>query len=463
MLNIIRNNDIHTNLQYQMYLIAPRTLNDFIDMGALASRISRSSDDVETIYKNEFKKNKNRSTEFYQKVFIEYGDGSVADMCGGGIMLIFQNIPIWWSTILLKYRLLGAIEKSTRYIKVLDVFRTGDSFLDQNSEKQLAKFNVEYSRYYQSLYDKQFGKRKPDTKDQPMIRAMKANALDNCRHLLPLSTLTTVAITANIREWVYMLQKETFEVEDKEQENAYHKFIKNTTNFIRKYFEVFFRHFDPKYSSRIGGDPIKLNWTDKNPYPNSTKNHVKLINYNIFPYDVFTRLKNFNYETRESKFDKVNRELENTTFTFLINTDIGTFRDIHRHRMCTIYNVNFFAFQYSEYSYAYQYVDRVYNATLGDRVQFTMHINLRELIHLVELRTQQAGHFDYRDLAQKMALCVAQMVDDEHWNGFDKPKTDVSDIFRFINKSPPTKEFLSRLDSEKKIHKKIMNFGKWPK
>ena len=60
MLNLLRNNEIPTSLQYQMYMVIPRSIKDLIDMGALASRISRAEEDVGTIYNNEFKSDNKR-------------------------------------------------------------------------------------------------------------------------------------------------------------------------------------------------------------------------------------------------------------------------------------------------------------------------------------------------------------------------------------------------------------------
>ena len=77
---------------------------------------------------------------------------------------------------------------------------------------------------------------------------------------------------------------------------------------------------------------------------------------------------------------------------------MGTFRDIHRHRMCSIYNVHIYAYRWDEVRGEQNYSERIYSATLGTRVRFTLHINLRELIHLIELRSQKAGHFDYKEI-----------------------------------------------------------------
>jgi len=51
-----------------------------VDRGALMSRYSRTNKSMRRIFLDEFLPNQNRGEEFYNRVLIEYGDDSVAEL-----------------------------------------------------------------------------------------------------------------------------------------------------------------------------------------------------------------------------------------------------------------------------------------------------------------------------------------------------------------------------------------------
>src|SRR5574338_1175843 len=57
-------------------IITPRQ----VDRGALMSRYSRTDKSMRRIFLDEFLANENRGEEFYNRVLIEYGDDSVAEL-----------------------------------------------------------------------------------------------------------------------------------------------------------------------------------------------------------------------------------------------------------------------------------------------------------------------------------------------------------------------------------------------
>ena len=57
-------------------IITPRQ----VDRGALMSRYSRTDKSMRRIFLDEFLKNENRGEEFYNRVLLEYGDDSVAEL-----------------------------------------------------------------------------------------------------------------------------------------------------------------------------------------------------------------------------------------------------------------------------------------------------------------------------------------------------------------------------------------------
>ena len=92
-------------------VITPRQ----VDRGALMSRYSRTDKSMRKIFLDEFLKNKNRGEEFYDRVLLEYGDDSVAEL---GIAQIaiegLSNI----SVKKIEDRRIGFsyLEKSSRYV-----------------------------------------------------------------------------------------------------------------------------------------------------------------------------------------------------------------------------------------------------------------------------------------------------------------------------------------------------------
>jgi thymidylate synthase ThyX len=132
---------------------------------------------------------------------------------------------------------------------------------------------------------------------------------------------------------------------------------------------------------------------------------------------------------RTNRRHKPGRAMEQTFYRFDILCDYGIFRDLQRHRMMTL--------EWQQLSPNHGYVtpesvvdigaDRVWDEAMersaelygaisdaagsnvaqyavpfANRVRFYMNLNAREAFHMLELRTQQGGHPDYRAVCQEM-------------------------------------------------------------
>jgi thymidylate synthase ThyX len=132
---------------------------------------------------------------------------------------------------------------------------------------------------------------------------------------------------------------------------------------------------------------------------------------------------------RTNRRHKPGRALEQTFYRFDVLCDYGIFRDLQRHRMMTL--------EWQQLSPTHGYVtpesildieaedlwdeamDRAselyttisdsvgpdvaqYAVPFANRVRFYMNMNAREAFHMLELRTQQGGHPDYRAICQEM-------------------------------------------------------------
>ena len=216
-------------------VITPRQ----VDRGALMSRYSRTDKSMRQIFLDEFLKNKNRGEEFYNRVLLEYGDDSVAEL--GEAQIAIEGL----SNIAVKKiedRRIGLsyLEKSSRYVtwnkkengkyrfcrepeimksKFADMYEDTCNFsfetYSKNIEPMIKYVREKYPIEKYSFKDSTDGKEKlfPKLKNEEDIKSAniiykgstKAKALDILRGLLPASTLTNVGITGNGRAFEYLL------------------------------------------------------------------------------------------------------------------------------------------------------------------------------------------------------------------------------------------------------------------
>ena len=210
-----------------------------VDRGALMSRYSRTNKSMRRIFLDEFLKNKNRGEEFYNRILLEYGDDSVAEL--GEAQIAIEGL----SNIAVKKiedRRIGLsyLEKSSRYVawdkkekgkyrfyrdpeimksRFADMYEETCNFsfdvYSKNIEPMINYVREKYPIEKYSFKDSTDGKEKlfsklkndGDVKSANMIYkgSTKAKALDILRGLLPASTLTNVGITGNGRAFEYLL------------------------------------------------------------------------------------------------------------------------------------------------------------------------------------------------------------------------------------------------------------------
>lgn len=139
---------------------------------------------------------------------------------------------------------------------------------------------------------------------------------------------------------------------------------------------------------------------------------------------------------RSDRREKPGRALEATTYTFEVVCDYGAYRDLQRHRMLSLQVQPLsprlgwqmpdeiaaagvgddFATVMAEsgelhdaIAPAYPHV-APYAVSLAHRVRFTMVMNAREAMHLIELRSQPQGHISYRQVAQQMQRAIDEVA-----------------------------------------------------
>ncbi len=140
---------------------------------------------------------------------------------------------------------------------------------------------------------------------------------------------------------------------------------------------------------------------------------------------------------RGNRRHKPGRAFERTSYRFDILGDYGAFRDLQRHRLLTL--------EWQRLSPGHGYVmpeavaeaggqadwERVmdesaatweaiagagmpevasYAVSMAYRVRFTMQMNAREAMHVIELRTAPQGHPSYRRICQAMHRLIAEQA-----------------------------------------------------
>ena len=137
---------------------------------------------------------------------------------------------------------------------------------------------------------------------------------------------------------------------------------------------------------------------------------------------------------RSNRRHRPGRALERINYRFDILSDYGAFRDLQRHRMLTI------EWQQLTPHHGYTVPQSVLDAGLHDRyedvltrsaelhdalevsypaqasyavalafrVRYSMQLNAREAMHMLELRTSPQGHPDYRMICQEMHRQIAE-------------------------------------------------------
>jgi thymidylate synthase ThyX len=179
------------------------------------------------------------------------------------------------------------------------------------------------------------------------------------------------------------------------------------------------------------------------------------------------------FAKRRHRRDKLSRAFENVYYTFDILGNLGLYRDLQRHRILTQERQDFttvhgydtpaeveesgFKNDFDEcMKRAADLYERIY-ADLPDEAQYVvpfaykirwyMKMNLREAVHMCELRTMPQGHPDYRFICQEM------------WRKIQDVHPTLAESGKFIDWQ---KYRLGRLQSEMRTEfkKSVMEKGK---
>ena len=171
---------------------------------------------------------------------------------------------------------------------------------------------------------------------------------------------------------------------------------------------------------------------------------------------------------RENRRHRPGRAMERTTYRFDVTCDIGAFRDLQRHRLMTLEWQNYSTRLGYDIPPDIEYIGHkerwvrlmdsageLYEAVRDDlgadvaqyvvpfayNVRFVMEMNPRQAFHLIELRSQPAGHPAYRKVAQDMHTAIREVAGHRL----------IADAMTYVDY---TNVDLERLESERRSEKK---------
>ncbi len=362
--------------------------------GALFSRYSRTTKSVRRVLLDEFIKKPEmgfsqivnsvdsktqadaikKAEEFYDRVLVDYGDDSVAEL--GGAHIACENVSIIATKILEDARIgLSPLEKSTRYV-FFDQ-KENDSYKFYKEPALMnSNFADEYMQIMNLLFDtyakmvdpikKFMAERFPktdDVSDRAYQSTIRAKACDTIRGLLPAGTLTNMGIYGNGRAFEYLLIKmranqltEIRSIADSmknELGTVIPSFVKRVSDkhgdsyrdYIAKSHENTKKIASAFYHSEDGGSGVTLIDYDKDAevkiisailYPHShlPESKIRPIVLGLSDEDRQNILRTYVSE-RANRRHRPGRAFENAYYKFDIIGNYGMFRDLHRHRVLT--------------------------------------------------------------------------------------------------------------------------------
>ena len=473
-----------TNLDRPVFALVnlPETVK-----GALFARYSRYSGTVRRLYLEEFAvdapaagrpfddEEGERAAKLYERVFLGYGDDSIAQV--GGAHIACEWVSNILTKLLQRGRLAAYLEQSTRYIpydKPLPE-NAGGGYRYYRDERLGPEFGAAMDELF-SIYSRLLeqveawaAERWPRGDGEPegaWQRSIRAKALDLLRGLLPAATLSHVGIYASGQAYEQLIMRlmasplpEAREYGGmilRELQQVMPSFVSRVERPDRggewiSYLESR-REATERWVARLGLDRrgqgsdapsvelIHVDGTEEDLLASCLFESARAPETEIIArLDVLDRAERAELlgalvGERANRRHRPGRGFEALRYRFEIVSDYGAFRDLQRHRMLTCQWQRLGpdlgagipgeieeaglggeferALEISRAEY-----ERLAGAGLGEvapyalslayRIRYTLDLNAREAMHLIELRSGREGHPTYRAVAQAMHERIA--------------------------------------------------------
>lgn len=458
-----------TNLDGNVYATLPHIGS--VTPAAAMARLSRRGDDMRITILDEFADKADKDEKLLQRVITAYGDDSVQQLVGQHFVV--ENASNLLTKKLEWGRLAAYLEQSTRYIYFDQRDEHGNyryfipTQLDATTKNQYCEIMDDIFDQYSTLVHDltEYVTANSDTpkeeRDIAWKGAVRAQACDAARAMLPVATKSTVGIFASGQALesliMHLLSDPLVEAQtvgqqlleegrkviptfleraDKpERGGATVAYRANTAAAVQKLAQDY---LPPNHSDET--DPVTL--TDVWPrneldlVPDMLYEHsdqpLKTIREEVatWPYDKKLAVFEAYMGERLNRRHKPGRALEKAHYSWDLVCDYGIFRDLQRHRMvddlewqqltprfgydipklveeagfterfeaCFDLSLKLFSLlQGAGYALEAQYA-----TLLGHKMRWKVTMNAREAFHFNELRTSPQGHPGYRKLVLQM-------------------------------------------------------------
>ncbi len=360
--------------------------------GALFARYSRSAKSLRRLFLDEFVGDLDmagdltvdatvgirRAEELYDKVFLEYGDDSVAQL--GGVHLACEQASNLLTKVLEWGRLMSYLEQSTRYVAYDSRLPTGHyryyrdpTILDSpvgaryvGTMDRMFDTYAELLPVVQSWLTERFPKESGDS-DFVYRQSIKARALDALRGLLPAASLSNVGIYGTGQSYEALLLR--MRAHQLPEARLYAQMILEE---LRKVIPSFLQRVDRPERGGAWTEYLARNRAamedqaarllseeTAEPRPAVTlvdfdpQGEEKVLAAMLYPYShlpedqIAERVGRMSAVERlavvrayagerTNRRQRPGRALERTSYRFDVVTDYGAFRDLQRHRMLTM-------------------------------------------------------------------------------------------------------------------------------
>jgi thymidylate synthase ThyX len=483
--------------------------------GALFARYSRSPKGLRELLVSEFadelgtdgariaEAEHGRAARLYERIFVEYGDDSVAQL--GGAHVAVEQASNLLTKVLEWGRLAAYLEQSTRYIPYDDrpggrwrYHRPADVMGTPHAGAYTAALDGAFSTYSRlfaplTAWARERFPRDELTSEGAYRATIRAKVCDVLRGLLPAATTSNVGIFANGQAYEHLLLRlrghELAEarvtgdrlltalrqvipsflarVDRPERGGVWATYLADTRRATRDVATELLGGIRPEPVPEVAlvdFDPAaEIDLVVGMLYPHTDLPEAQLRRA-VEAMGVEDRLRVVRAYVgeRTNRRHRPGRALERVRYRFDICSDYGAFRDLQRHRMLTI--------EWQDLSPRHGYdtpveVDQAgiaeawhrtlaqeealwarlhpdlpaqaqYAVGLAHRLRYSMQLNARAAMQMIELRTTPQGHPSYRRICQRMHTLIAEQAGHRA----------VAEMMRFVDHS---QDGSGRLDAER--------------
>jgi thymidylate synthase ThyX len=409
--------------------------------GALFARYSRSDKSLRRLFLDEFVGDLDltgdltvdatvglkRAEDLYERVFLEYGDDSVAQL--GGVHLACEQASNLLTKILEWGRLMAYLEQSTRYIPYDSRLQGRYRYL-RPSQVCSSPMGTRYVADLDALFDvysallpamtdwaRERYPKEPSDSDFVYKQTIKAKGCDALRGLLPAATLSNVGIYGTGQAFEALLLRMRshplpeaqmyaqlmldelrkvipsflVRVDRPERGGAWSKYLSDTRDDTHALVQRFFGAERPEPTTEVSLSDWDPDGEDKVLaaicYPHTRLPEAQLLERVrlLSAADRVALLQAYVGE-RVNRRHKPGRAFERTGYRFDVLGDYGAFRDLQRHRMLTI------EWQQLTPHHGYEIPAPLQEAGLGHRYDEAMERSAGLYAALVEPFPEQAAY-----------------------------------------------------------------------